>query len=86
MAEKKVGEVIKFFAKPSVAAVKVTDNELKVGDHAKFVGHTTNFMDTIASIEVDNQKVQKAVPGDLVGIKVSDRVREGDEVFIVIPD
>jgi putative protease len=86
MAEKKVGEVMKFFAKPSVAAVKVTDNELKVGSSVKFVGHTTDFTDTIASIEVNNQKVQKAVPGDLVGVKVSDRVREGDEVFIVIPD
>jgi putative protease len=86
MAEKKVGEVMKFFAKPSVAAVKVTDNELKVGSTVKFVGHTTDFTDTIASIEVNNQKVQKAVPGDLVGVKVSDRVREGDEVFIVIPD
>ena len=86
MAEKKVGEVMKFFAKPSVAAVKVTDNELKVGDTVKFVGHTTDFTDTIASIEVNNQRVEKAVPGDFVGVKVSDRVREGDEVLIVIPD
>ncbi|MBN1664080.1 MAG: translation elongation factor-like protein [Deltaproteobacteria bacterium] len=86
MSEKKVGEVMKFFAKPSVAAVKVTDNELKVGDTVKFVGHTTDFTDTIASIEVNNQKVEKAVPGDFVGVKVSDRVREGDEVFVVIPD
>ncbi len=86
MAEKKVGEVIKFFAKPGVAAVKITDNELKVGDTVRFVGHTTDLMDTIASLEVNNQKVQKAVPGDFVGVKVSDRVREGDEVFIVTPD
>jgi len=86
MAEKKIGEVVKFFAKPSVAAVKVTDNELKTGDTVKFVGHTTDFTDTIASMEVNNQKVEKAVPGDFVGVKVSDRVREGDEVFVVIPD
>lgn len=86
MAEKKVGEVIKFFAKPSVAAVKITDNELKVGDTVKFVGHTTDFTDAIASIEVNNQKVQTAVPGDFVGIKVSSRVREGDEVYIINPD
>jgi translation elongation factor EF-1alpha len=86
MAEKKVGEVMKFFAKPSVAAVKVTENELKVGDTVKFVGHTTDFTNTIASIEVNNQKVDKAVPGDFVGVKVSERVREGDEVFVVVPD
>ncbi|MBN1381501.1 MAG: translation elongation factor-like protein [Deltaproteobacteria bacterium] len=86
MAEKKIGEVMKFFAKPSVAAVKVTENEFKVGDTVKFVGHTTDFTELIASIEVNNQKVEKAVPGDFVGVKVSDRVREGDEVFVVIPD
>ena len=32
MAEEKIGEVIKFFAKPSVAAVKITIGELKAGD------------------------------------------------------
>ncbi|NTW76169.1 MAG: hypothetical protein HGB33_00005, partial [Syntrophaceae bacterium] len=31
MAEIKIGEVVKFFSKPSVAAVKITDGELNVG-------------------------------------------------------
>lgn len=86
MAEKKVGEVMKFFAKPSVAAVKITDGEIAVGDSLKFSGHTTDFTDVIQSMEVDNQSVQKAVAGDFIGIKVSDRVRPGDEVFKIIPD
>ena len=30
---------------------------------------------------MDNKKVDKAVPGDFIGIKVSGRVRPGDEVF-----
>jgi putative protease len=37
-------------------------------------------------MEVDNQKVEKAVAGDFIGIKVSDRVRPGDEVFKVKPE
>jgi peptide subunit release factor RF-3 len=37
-------------------------------------------------MEVNNQSVQKAVAGDDIGLKVSDRVRPGDEVFKVIPD
>jgi putative protease len=86
MAEKKVGEVMKFFAKPSVAAVKITDGEIAVGDHLRFSGHTTDFIDTVQSMEVDNQSVSKAVAGDFIGIKVSDRVRPGDEVFKIIPD
>jgi U32 family peptidase len=86
MAEKKIGEVMKFFSKPSVAAVKITDDEVNVGDSLKYSGHTTDFIDVIQSMEVDNKSVQKAVAGDFIGVKVSDKVRPGDEVFKVIPD
>jgi len=86
MSEKKVGEVMKFFSKPSVAAVKITEGDVSVGDSLKFSGHTTDFTDVIQSMEVDNKSVQKAVAGDFIGIKVSDRVRPGDEVFKVSPD
>ncbi len=43
MAEEKIGEIVKFFAKPSVAAIKITAGEVKVGDTLKYVGHTTSF-------------------------------------------
>jgi putative protease len=85
MVEEKIGEVVKFFAKPSVAAVKVTEGEVNVNDTLKFFGHTTDLTQVIDSMEVNNQKVEKAVVGDYIGIKVSDRVRPGDEVFKVIP-
>jgi len=86
MAEKKIGEVMKYFSKPSVAAVKITESELSVGDSIKLSGHTTDFTNVIESMEVENKSVQKAVAGDFIGIKVSDRVRPGDEVFKIIPD
>jgi putative protease len=86
MAEEKVGEVVKFFAKPSVAAVKVISGELNIGDTIKFTGFTTDFEIKIDSMEVNNQKVEKAVAGDYIGLKVSDRVRPGDEVFKVTPE
>ena len=85
MAEEKVGEVLKFFAKPCVAAIKITNGQLKVGDTIKITGHTTDLTDTIASIEINNQKVETAAPGDFIGIRISDRVRPGDEVFKVVP-
>lgn len=86
MAEEKIGEVVKFFAKPSVAAVKVTAGELNVGDTIKIMGHTTDLEENIDSMEINNEKIEKAVEGDYIGIKVSDRVRPGDEVFVVKPD
>ncbi|MBS1238548.1 MAG: hypothetical protein H6R39_208 [Deltaproteobacteria bacterium] len=84
MAEEKVGEVVKFFAKPSVAAIKITDGEVKIGDTIKIIGHTTDLTNVLGSMEIDNKKVEKAVAGDFIGIKVSDRVRQGDEVFRVV--
>jgi len=86
MAEKRIGEVVKFFSKPSVAAVKIVEGDVAVGDSLKFSGHTTDFIDVINSMEVDNKSVQKAVAGDFIGLKVSNRVRPGDEVFKVIAD
>ncbi len=81
MPEEKVGKVVKFFAKPSVAAIEVTDGVLSVCDKIKIKGHTTDFEDTIASIQEDNNPIEKAAPGQMIGIKVKDRVREHDVVY-----
>jgi len=86
MGEEKIGEVMKFFSKPCVAAVKITAGEVSVGDTVRFTGHTTDFEDTIASMEIDNKQIQKASAGDYIGIKVADRVRPGDEMLKVVPE
>ncbi|MEW6669052.1 MAG: translation elongation factor-like protein [Thermodesulfobacteriota bacterium] len=83
MAEEQVGVVVKFFSKPSVAAVQVMGKGMKKGDLLHYKGHTTDFTDQIVSLEVDNKAVDDAKAGDLVGIKVKDRVRENDKVYRV---
>jgi putative protease len=82
MPEQKVGEVMKFFSKPSVAAIKL-EGELKVGDRIKFKGHTTDFEDQVQSMQIENQAVEKAGAGEMIGIKVKERVREKDLVYKV---
>jgi translation elongation factor EF-1alpha len=86
MGERKIGEVMKYFAKPSVAAVKIMDGEIRIGDTIKFMGHTTDLTMPLDSMEVDNQKVPQAIAGEYVGINVPTRVRPGDEVFKVTTD
>lgn len=83
MPEEQVAVIVKFFSKPSVAALEVTDGVIKVGDVLHYKGHTTDFTDEIKSMEIDNQAVEEAKAGDLVGIKVKERVRENDKVFKV---
>ena len=83
MSEEQVALVIKFFLKPSVAAIEVTNGSIKVGDVLRYKGHTTDFTEEISSMEMDNQAVEEAKVGDLIGIKVKERVRENDQVFKV---
>jgi len=83
MPEEQVALVIKFFSKPSVAAVEVTKGSIKVGDVLRYKGHTTDFNEAVASMEMDNQPVEEAKVGDLIGIRVKERVRENDQVFKV---
>jgi putative protease len=84
MPEEQVGVIVKFFAKPSVAAIEITTGSIKTGDLLRYQGHTTDFTEEVTSMEIDNQKVEEAKVGDLVGIQVKERVRENDKVYRVV--
>ncbi|MBL7211994.1 MAG: hypothetical protein ISS61_06420 [Desulfobacteraceae bacterium] len=86
MPEEQVAVIVKFFAKPSVAALEVTSGSINTGDVLRYKGHTTDFTEEVTSMELDNQPVQEAKVGDLVGIKVKERVRENDKVYKVIDE
>ncbi len=82
MAEKvKIGEVFTYFSKIGVAGIKLTDGILSTGDTISIEGHTTNFEQTIDSIQIDKGNVEQAEVGQEVGIKVKDRVRPHDKVY-----
>lgn len=82
MPEEKIGDVTHFFTDLSVGIIDLSD-ELEVGDSVRFKGATTDFEQQIDSMEIDREKVEKAGPGDKIGVEVDQRVREGDEVFKV---
>lgn len=80
MAEELIGKVADFFAKPVVAGIELTAT-LKVGDKIHIKGHTTDLETVVESMQIDNAPVQQAGPGDSIGVKVTDRVRAGDDVY-----
>jgi len=82
MAEKEVGKVNDFFAHPVVAGVELT-SALKVGDTIHIKGHTTDIEMVLDSMQIDNVNVEKAGKGKSVGIKVPEKVRPGDTVYVV---
>ena len=83
MVEEKIGIVEHFFTNIGVAAIKITDGELKVGDTIHIVGAHTDFTQTIDRMEIDRNPIGTAKPGDAIGIKVKDRAREHDVVYKV---
>lgn len=84
MEEKKVGEVIRYFSKINVAAIRLTEGSLRVGDKIHIVGHTTDITQMVDSMQIENKNVQEAGPGADIGVKVKDRVREHDSVYRVV--
>ena len=81
MVEEKIGIIEHFFTNVSVAALKITNGNLKVGDTIHIVGASTDFIQKITSMEINRKTVEIVKPGDDVGIKVKERVREHDIVY-----
>jgi translation initiation factor IF-2 len=86
MAEQLVGQVTHYFGKAQVAGIKITDGELRVGDTIHIVGHTSDFTQTIDSMQIDRAPVESATVGDEIGIKVAEHAREHDNVYRVTAD
>lgn len=85
MAEKqKVGEVFTYFSNVGVAGIKIISGFLSVGDTISIEGHTTNFTQRIESMEVDRKQVERAEPGQEIGIRVKEKVRGGDSVYKIL--
>jgi putative protease len=84
MEEQKIGRVTHYFGHLGVAAIEITDGALSVGDTIHIKGHTSDFHQNVASIQVEHENVTAAKAGQNVGIKVVEHAREHDLVFKVI--
>ena len=81
MSEEKIGEVVGYFSKIGVAAIKVTNGNLHTGDTIHIKGHTTDFQQKVGSMQLEHKEVEVAKPGDDVGIKVNEKTRDHDTVY-----
>ena len=81
MEEMQVGKVTHYFGKIGVAVVKITEGSIKVGDEIHIKGHSTDFKQKVDSMQIEQDKVQVAEPGQDIGLKTSQPVRANDLVF-----
>lgn len=77
-----IGEVTHYYSGIGVAIVKF-NRSVKVGERLHFKGATTDFEETIKSMQYNHKDIKEAKKNQEVGIKVSDKVREGDKVYSV---
>ena len=82
MPEIVIGKVSDFFARPVVAGIELTA-PIKVGDKNHIKVLTTDLELAVDSMQINNADVDQAKAGDNIGIKVSERVRQGDLVYKV---
>ena len=82
MKEKHVGNVSSYFSHVGVAAIKLSSG-LKVGDKVHIKGHTTDFEEKVEGMQIERKDVKKAKKGDHIGIKVPEKVRPSDKVYLV---
>jgi hypothetical protein len=78
--EKPIGKVIHFFDKIKVAVIKFS-KEIKEGRIVRFKGTHTDFSQELDSMQIDHKAVKTVKKGQEAGIMVSEKVREGDEVY-----
>lgn len=80
-----IGIVTHYYSHIGVAVLELS-GELKINDTIHILGHTSDFVQKVFSMEIEHQKVLSAGPGIDIALKVADFVRKGDEVYKVIEE
>ncbi len=80
---KLVGKVSHYFSNIKVGVIHLSA-PLNRGDEIRIIGgESTDFNQKVDSMQVDHKEVKKAKKGNSIGLKVSQKVREGYHVYKV---
>ena len=77
---KEIGVVTHYYNHIQVAVVKLKA-ALTKGDKIKIKGSTTDFEQSVASMQIEHKSVEKVAKGAEIGLKVNNEVREHDIVY-----
>lgn len=82
MSGKRVGEVTHFFDRINVAVIMLS-NTLHKGDSIHFLGHGSDFMQEVASMQIEHESIDEALKGQEIAIKVTKPVKKHTSVFLI---
>src|SRR6059036_2884951 len=63
LERKKVGEVFHFYTKIGVAAIRVTEDGIAIGDTVQIQGPSTNLEQTVEALQIEHAVVSRAGAG-----------------------
>jgi U32 family peptidase len=77
-----VGDVVKYYPKIKVMALKLSHRGIKKGEKIIVEGQKTFIEETVSSIHFKTKDVDKGLKGQEVGVFIKGKVRKGDKVFL----
>jgi putative protease len=80
--EVEIGKVTHYYNHIDVAVLKLTE-DLKLGDKIHILGHSTDLIERVSSMEVNHHPVEWVKPGEDVAVKVNEPVHEHDTVYLI---
>ncbi len=80
------GIITNYFPKISVASVRVFSGAIRKGDEIIIEGKTTYLAQKVESIEKNGMPIDKLSKGEVSGIKVAERVRKNDFVYVIVKE
>lgn len=83
MAEEKlIGKVVHYYDKAMVAIVALSA-PLAVGQSVRFKGGKDDVVQEVRQLQLEHQDIQSGAAGQQVGLKVDQKVRDTDQVFLL---
>ena len=81
MEEKLIGKITHYYSKLGVGIIHLTDGDLKVGDTIHIKGSNTDFDQSLDSMQFDHAEIESGKKGQEIGVKVEQKVHDGDLVY-----
>jgi len=77
---KPIGKITHYFSHLNVGIIELSA-PLKVGDRIHIKGHTSDFKQSVDSMQIEHKNVSEGKKGDAIGIKVARKVHVHDVVY-----
>ncbi len=77
-----VGEVTHYFSRIEVCVIKMTAGTIRLGERLIIESPDNRVIQEVRSLQIENSDVREARKGQLVGLKVDQKLKPGMHVYL----